>query len=131
MICRLAFQSVCSCHVMYVFQSETTLYVCLNVKELLARSTSEIWSLSDCNWTRTQNWPVWPNGLVFVYELSGSGFESSCGHLSFSALSAYASTLLIFFLGNFPSIRLVDQWKGKWKWYFTLGAVLWGQELVY
>ena len=26
-------------------------------------------------------WPVWPNGLVFVYELSGSGFESSCSHL--------------------------------------------------
>ena len=26
-------------------------------------------------------WPVWPNGWVFVYELSGSGFESSCSHL--------------------------------------------------
>ena len=25
-------------------------------------------------------WPVWPNGWVFVYELSGSGFESSCSH---------------------------------------------------
>ena len=22
----------------------------------------------------------WPNGWVFVYELSGSGFESSCSH---------------------------------------------------
>ena len=28
-------------------------------------------------------WPVWPNGRVFVYELSGSGFESSCSHLNF------------------------------------------------
>ena len=28
-------------------------------------------------------WPVWPNGSVFVYELSGSGFESSCSHLNF------------------------------------------------
>ena len=28
--------TVCSCHVMYAFQSETTLYSCLNVKELLA-----------------------------------------------------------------------------------------------
>ena len=28
-------------------------------------------------------WPVWPNGWVFVYELSGSGFESSCSHLTF------------------------------------------------
>ena len=26
-------------------------------------------------------WPVWPNGWVFVYELSGSGFESSCIHV--------------------------------------------------
>ena len=47
--------TVCSCHVTYEFQSETTLYSCLNVKEALARSRREIWSLSDCNWTRTQN----------------------------------------------------------------------------
>ena len=26
-------------------------------------------------------WSVWPNGWVFVYELSGSGFECSCSHL--------------------------------------------------
>ena len=26
-------------------------------------------------------WPVWPNGWVFVYELSGCGFESRCCHL--------------------------------------------------
>ena len=26
-------------------------------------------------------WPVWSNGWVFVYELSGSGFKSSCSHL--------------------------------------------------
>ena len=105
------------------------LYSCLNVKELLARN-SEIRSLSDCNWTRTQKhlvrkrtlnhlaklsnwlscalstylygafdcmhhtdkywehssiiWPIWPNGWVFVYELSSSGFESSCSHLKTS-----------------------------------------------
>ena len=29
-------------------------------------------------------WPVWPNGWVFVYELSGSRFESSCSHLNLS-----------------------------------------------
>ena len=27
--------------------------------------------------------PVWPNGWVFIYELSGYGFESSCSHLNF------------------------------------------------
>ena len=34
--------TVCSCHVTYAFQSESTLYNCLNVKELLARSRHEI-----------------------------------------------------------------------------------------
>ena len=33
---------VCSCHVTYAFQSESTLYSCLNVKELFARSRCEI-----------------------------------------------------------------------------------------
>ena len=29
------------------------------------------------------HWPVWLNGWVFVYELSGCGFESRCYHLNF------------------------------------------------
>ena len=93
--------TVCSCHATYAFQGESTLCSCLNVKERLAQSRREIWSLSDCTWTRTQNHlvrkrtlnqhsaktdtqpkrtltPVWPNGWVFVYELSGSGLESRC-----------------------------------------------------
>ena len=28
-------------------------------------------------------WPVWLKGGVFVFELSGCGFESSCSHLNF------------------------------------------------
>ena len=65
------FLTVCYCHVTYAFQSEFTLHSCLNVKKLLARSKPKIWSLSDCNWTRTQNhlalkqpygWlSIWPN----------------------------------------------------------------------
>ena len=27
-------------------------------------------------------WPVWPNGWVFVQELSGSGLDSSCSHFT-------------------------------------------------
>ena len=34
-------------------------------------------------WLSLPKWPVWPNGWVFVYELSGSGFETSCSHLNF------------------------------------------------
>ena len=47
--------SVCSYHVTYAFLSVSTLYSCLNVKELLAQSRRKIWSLSDCNWTRTHH----------------------------------------------------------------------------
>ena len=63
-----------------------------NVKELLARSGREIWSLSDWNWFRTKNHLVrkWTlnhlaklafNGWVFIYEPRGSGFESSCSQI--------------------------------------------------
>ena len=41
--------------VTYAFQSESTLYICLNVKELLASNRGDIWRLSDCNSTRTHN----------------------------------------------------------------------------
>ena len=37
--------TACFCHVTFAFQSESTLYSCLNVKELLARSRRKLWSL--------------------------------------------------------------------------------------
>ena len=37
------------------FQSESTVYSCLIVREGFAWSRREIWRWSDCNWTRTQN----------------------------------------------------------------------------
>ena len=46
---------VCFYHVTYEFESESTLYNCLNVKELLAPSKRHIWRLSDCNGIRTHN----------------------------------------------------------------------------
>ena len=46
---------VCCYHVTYAFQSESILYICLNVKERLARNRRGIWCLSDCNGTRTHN----------------------------------------------------------------------------
>ena len=41
--------------VTYAFQSESTLYSCLNDQELLARSRCKVWILSDCIWIRTHN----------------------------------------------------------------------------
>ena len=162
--------TICYYHVMYTFQSESTLYSCLNIKELLAWNWHDIWSLRssnamwphnhlvrkwtlnhlaklakwlscvasiylygafdcmllschvhisewikelleiqatiDCRFTlksvsdmiirynqmlHTEKysqhssiiWPVWLNGWMFVYELSGCGFESCCCHLYF------------------------------------------------
>ena len=93
--------AVCYYHVTYyTFQNESTLYSCLNVKELLARNRRDIWSLSDCNGIRTYNHLVRKqslnhlaklvimasldkrlNGWVFVYELSCCELESRCCHL--------------------------------------------------
>ena len=42
---------------------------------LLFFSLNRLWS---CTWSYTLL--IWPNCWVFVYELSGSGFESSCSH---------------------------------------------------
>ena len=46
-----------------------------------------VFILGDCSWTRNHNsakfLPVWLTGWVFIYELSGCGFESSCSHLNF------------------------------------------------
>ena len=39
----------------YAFQNKSTLYSCLNVKELLARNRRDILSLSDSNGIRTHN----------------------------------------------------------------------------
>ena len=45
----------CFYHVMSTFQSESTFYSCLNVKELLALNRWHICRLSDCNENRTHN----------------------------------------------------------------------------
>ena len=85
--------TVCFYHVTYAFQSESTLYSCLNVKENFARNRRKIWKLSDCSWSQTHNHLVrqralnhlaklWLNGwMLFVYELSACGFQSSCSHV--------------------------------------------------
>ena len=39
-------------------------------------------------------WPIWPNSLVFVYELSGCGFESSWSHLNFRFLVCFQQGVL-------------------------------------
>ena len=67
---------------MYAFQGESTLYGCLNVKELLAPNMRDIWSLSDSNGIRTHNHLVSKRtGWVFSNELIGCGFQPRYSHL--------------------------------------------------
>ena len=65
--------TVCSNHATYAFQSKSTLYSCLNVKELVGRNRCEVWSLSDCNGTRTHN----------HLRKSCRVFERPCSYLNF------------------------------------------------
>ena len=61
--------TACSCHITYVFQSESTFHSCLNVKEL-AWCRYEIWSLSDCNWAGTHNHLVHKQTLNHLAKLA-------------------------------------------------------------
>ena len=53
--------TICSDHVTFKFQSESTLYSCLNVKELLAWNRCDIWSLSyfSAVWSLNQQLLIW------------------------------------------------------------------------
>ena len=59
-----------SSHVTYAFDSESIIYSCLNVKELLAPSRCEIWRWSNCNWTRNQNHLVLERTLNHLAKLA-------------------------------------------------------------
>ena len=155
LIC-LVHLTVCSCQVTYTFQSKSTLYSCLNAKELLARSRHKIWSLIDCSWTRTHNylvwihsemlawhdkniqsntrtgkysqhssiiWPVWLNGWMFAYELSGYEFESSCSHLNFK-FCAYFEQEVPSHPGNYRVWIHSETLYVIWQEYTVIFAVL-------
>ena len=42
------------------------------------------------------NWPVWLTGLVLVYKISDSGFESRRSHLNFKCRACFEKGVLIF-----------------------------------
>ena len=158
--------SVYSYHVTYAFQSESTLYNCLNIEELVTWSRSKIWSLSDCNWTQTQNhlvfkrrystiwpnwpndwavlwvlictvqltassyhvkdssiiWSVWTNGWVFVYKLSGSGFESSCSQFLILCLLPHEIDFALS--PPRPNLLSTNQSKSILKFLFSAESIL-------
>ena len=62
--------TVCYYHLTYPFQSESTLYNYLNVRELLAGNRGDIWSLSDCIRTWTHNHLVRKRTLKYLAKLA-------------------------------------------------------------
>ena len=85
-------------------------------------------------------WPNWPNGWVFLYELSSSGFEFSCSHDNWLICDWYSSraTLGISF---FRVPTKDDEYSINWRnniqhccsyysWYHTvLKAILKNDKL--
>ena len=56
-------------------------------------------------------WPVWPNGWVLVYELSGSGFEPSCSHLKLFLLRTFLKRK-----NQYESVisKCISKWNGTY-----------------
>ena len=71
----------CSCYATYAFQSYSTLYSWLNVKEIIARKRREIWSLNEYNWTGTNNNFVCKKNTQ-LFRQTGQMIDLSCEYLS-------------------------------------------------
>ena len=61
-------------------------------------------------------WSVWPNDWVFVYELSGSGFESSCGHRKSKFWKNEKNSWRYHFT------HVYHKWKSYDVWFLRYGA---------
>ena len=73
LICTVHF-TVCSYHVMS--------FTLKRVRDVI-RTCSQMHRTDKCSQHSSIIWPVLLNGRVFVYELSGCGFESRWSHLNF------------------------------------------------
>ena len=66
-----------------VIQVTTECGFALNCVRDMTRTYSQMQHTDSCSEHSSIIWPVWSYDWAFVYELSGSGFESSCSHLNF------------------------------------------------
>ena len=107
-----------------MFESESTLYSCLNVKELLARSRRHIWRLSHCNGTRTHNHLVrkrtlnhlaklakWLSFVVSTYLYGAFDWMFLSCHVR---VSAWIHTLQLPECQETPCLKQAPDLKIKW-----------------
>ena len=117
--------TVCSYHVTQAFQSESALYSCLNVKELLIRNRRHSRRISDCSRTQIHNRLVCKQTLNHLAKLaivclsghlakptfvclSGCGFESCCSHLCKNILRSTMYLLFKSYLQSLYTCSLVS-----------------------
>ena len=91
---RTRILDVCYYHVMYAFQSESTLYSCLNVKQLLARNRRDIWILSDSNEIRTHNHLNCKRALNSLAKVGGLYLDLSSSGITWNLLPSVPSIFL-------------------------------------
>ena len=122
--------TIFSYHVTYAFQSKSTLYSCLNVKENLAQNKCDICSLSDCNGTRTHNhlvrkqttvYPKWPNDGAVLWILLCTVHLTVCPYHETSAFQS-ESTLYSKYL--WKHLR-----KHQWKTFMYLLTGFWATTM--
>ena len=95
--CVLHEYVVCIYHdVTYAFQSESTMYICLSFKELLARNRCDIWSLSDSNRIQTLNHLVFEWTLSHLAKLTWFGDHFKLGGCAFRSRWCYLKYVVVY-----------------------------------
>ena len=81
----------CACFCKEHLEIQTTIACRFTLKRVLdiTRTYSQMHSTDKCSEHISINWSVWANVWVFVYKLSGSGFETSCSHSTFRFCASF------------------------------------------
>ena len=82
--------------VTYAFQSESTLYICLSFKELLAWNRCDIWSLIDSNRIQTINHLVFERTLSHLAKLTWLGNHFKLDGCVFQSRWCYLKYVVVY-----------------------------------
>ena len=74
----------------------------------MTRTYSQMHCTNKCSEHSSVIWPVRPNGLVFLYELSGSGFEFICRISKDSLLLHLLSCKSLIFVKENPDRKKIN-----------------------
>ena len=88
--------AVCSYHIKYAFWIESVTYAFYSEWTRMGpcRTYIEMHRTDDYSQHNSIMWPVWLNGWVFIYKLSGCGFVLRCSHATLNITSVSRKKLL-------------------------------------